>query len=300
MDGILNVYKPKGITSHDVVSRLRKILKTKKIGHAGTLDPNAEGVLPVCVGKATKVVEYLIDKDKKYRAELMLGITTDTQDITGQILEQKEVKWDKELIIDKINSFIGEIEQIPPMYSAIKIDGKKLYELARMGKTIEREKRKVIIYQINIITFNQENKKVMFDVSCSKGTYIRTLCNDIGAALGCGGCMGDLVRLKSGTFEIDHSFTLEQIEDSYTSGEIDTLLKPIDYIFENLPKVTVKDESIKWVLNGAQIYPKDILEKCNFENTHMIRIYNVQGEMLAIYKIAKDREIKLVPEKMFI
>ena len=193
--GIINVYKEKGFTSHDVVAKLRGIVGQKKIGHTGTLDPDATGVLPVCLGKATKLCDLLTDKNKTYEAVLLLGKTTDTQDITGEVLEEKSTEaLTEEKVREAIEGFIGDYEQIPPMYSALKVNGKKLYELAREGKVIERKARPVKILDIQILEIDLP--KVRMEVSCSKGTYIRTLCHDIGEKLGCGGCMESLILTR--------------------------------------------------------------------------------------------------------
>lgn len=186
LDGVLNIYKEKGYTSHDVVAKMRGILRQKKIGHTGTLDPDAEGVLPVCLGKGTRLCDMLTDHSKVYRAVLLLGIDTDTQDISGQILEKRPVEENPEQVLEVIKSFIGPYDQIPPMYSALKVDGKRLYELARAGKIVERQARQVVIHDITVESM--ELPRVTMTVSCSKGTYIRTLCHDIGKKLGCGGC----------------------------------------------------------------------------------------------------------------
>ena len=208
--GILNVYKEKGYTSHDVVAKLRGITGQKKIGHTGTLDPDAVGVLPVCLGKATRLCDLLTDKDKTYETVLLLGQSTDTQDISGQILETNETKeLNEEMVSAAIRSFVGEYEQIPPMYSALKVGGKKLYELAREGKVVERKSRKVKIHEIEILEI--QIPRVKMRVSCSKGTYIRTLCHDIGEKLGCGGCMEELTRTRVSRFEIGESLTLDEI-----------------------------------------------------------------------------------------
>ena len=195
VNGILNVYKEKGYTSHDVVAKLRGIVGQKKIGHTGTLDPDAEGVLPVCLGRATKVCDMLTEKDKTYEAVLLLGKETDTQDISGTVLRVGETEGlTQEQVKDCVMSFVGEYDQIPPMYSALKVNGKKLYELAREGKTIERKSRKVEIKEIRIL--EMALPRVRMEVSCSKGTYIRTLCHDIGEKLGCFGCMESLITTK--------------------------------------------------------------------------------------------------------
>lgn len=210
VNGILNVYKEKGYTSHDVVAKLRGIVGQKKIGHTGTLDPDAEGVLPVCLGRATKVCDMLTEKDKTYEAVLLLGKETDTQDISGTVLRVGETEGlTQEQVKDCVMSFVGEYDQIPPMYSALKVNGKKLYELAREGKTIERKSRKVEIKEIRIL--EMALPRVRMEVSCSKGTYIRTLCHDIGEKLGCFGCMESLLRTKVSRFEIESSLKLSLI-----------------------------------------------------------------------------------------
>ena len=300
MDGIINVYKQKGMTSHDVVARLRKIFNIKKIGHTGTLDPDAGGVLPICIGKGTKLAEYLTDKDKKYRAKLILGITTDTQDLSGQVIEKKEVNVGEEEVKSIIMSFGGDILQIPPMFSAIKINGQKLYQLARQGKTIEREKRKIRIYGIEILKIDLLHNEILFDVECSKGTYIRTLCHDIGNKIGCGGCMGSLLRIKAGEFDITSSFSLEKIKEYFDNNKINDILKPLDYIFLKYKSAIAKDQSLRWVLNGCRIYEKDIIFKEPFVFGEIIRIYDEQNKFLALYKVEeKDGKIEFVVEKMF-
>ena len=240
--GIINVYKEKGFTSHDVVAKLRGIAGQKKIGHTGTLDPDATGVLPVCLGKATKLCDLLTDKDKTYEAVLLLGKTTDTQDITGEVLEEKPTET---LVEDKvrevIEGFIGDYEQIPPMYSALKVNGKKLYELAREGKVIERKARPVKILDIKIL--EMDLPRVRMEVSCSKGTYIRTLCHDIGEKLGCGGCMESLIRTRVSAFRVEDARTLDEIEALKQEGKLAGLLVPIDEMFPSYPKITVKVRS---------------------------------------------------------
>lgn len=253
VNGILNVMKPPGMTSFDVVASLRRILKTKKIGHTGTLDPGAVGVLPVCVGSATKAIEFMTEKDKLYRAELKLGITTDTQDITGQVTDTRKVNVTREQVLDAIMSFVGTYSQVPPMYSAVKINGQKLYELARSGKTIEREPRVVNIYYINVIDISEEDGSVLFDVACSKGTYIRTLCADIGEKLGCGGCMSFLIRLKSGPFDLESSLTLDEIEELYSADRLKEKMFHVDRVFADLDEVVLKEAEIRKIINGAAV-----------------------------------------------
>ena len=252
VNGIINVYKEKGYTSFDVVAKLRGIFKQKKIGHTGTLDPDATGVLPVCLGKATKLCDLLTDKDKTYEAVMLLGMTTDTQDITGRILEEKSTET---LTADKvrevIESFIGDYDQIPPMYSAKKVNGKKLYELARQGIVIERKPCPVTLS--SIIIKKIDLPYVTFEVTCSKGTYIRSLCRDIGEKAGCGGCMAGLVRTRVSSFKIEDGFTLSEVE---AMRDADTLLEhivPVDEVFLHLPAFFVKKEGEKLLYNGNPI-----------------------------------------------
>ncbi|MBQ2923969.1 MAG: tRNA pseudouridine(55) synthase TruB, partial [Anaerotignum sp.] len=211
MDGIFNIYKEKGFTSHDVVAIVRRTIHMKKVGHTGTLDPDAEGVLPVCVGKATKLSDVIMDGRKSYRAMLRLGITTTTEDASGEVLETKEVDFNEDRIREVVASFIGKLEQVPPMYSAVKVNGKKLYELAREGKEIERKSRTIEVYDIRIRQFLPPDR-VEIDVDCSKGTYIRTLCSDIGKALGCGGHMEELLRTRTGAFSLENAIKLDELK----------------------------------------------------------------------------------------
>ena len=259
--GIINVYKEKGFTSHDVVAKLRGIVGQKKIGHTGTLDPDATGVLPVCLGKATKLCDLLTDKNKTYEAVLLLGKTTDTQDITGEVLEEKSTEaLTEEKVREAIEGFIGDYEQIPPMYSALKVNGKKLYELAREGKVIERKARPVKILDIQILEIDLP--KVRMEVSCSKGTYIRTLCHDIGEKLGCGGCMESLIRTRVSTFRIEDAKTLDEIETLKQEGKLAELLVPIDAMFPFYPKITVKDDWKAFAKNGNPLDLKMLKEAC--------------------------------------
>jgi len=255
LNGILNILKPPGMTSHDVVSVVRKKLNMKKVGHTGTLDPNAAGVLPICIGQATKISQFLLDGKKKYRAELTLGIETNTEDIDGEILRQREVTSSPDEIREAVLSFIGEYKQIPPMYSAIKIKGKKLYELARQGVEIERAERTVTIYHIEIIEIFKE--KVIFDVLCSKGTYIRTLCKDIGEVLGCGGVMSFLLRTESSDFSLDTAITIEELQ---ALENVEDILLPMDYPLQHMSKAIVKSAYSKQVLNGNRIYSNYLID----------------------------------------
>ena len=287
--GIINVYKEKGFTSHDVVAKLRGIVGQKKIGHTGTLDPDATGVLPVCLGKATKLCDLLTDKNKTYEAVLLLGKTTDTQDITGEVLEEKSTEaLTEEKVREAIEGFIGDYEQIPPMYSALKVNGKKLYELAREGKVIERKARPV--KNLNIQDLNR------MEVSCSKGTYIRTLCHDIGEKLGCGGCMESLIRTRVSTFRIEDAKTLDEIETLKQEGKLAELLVPIDAMFPFYPKITVKDDWKAFAKNGNPLDLKMLKEACGQDEETQVRLYDESGKFIAIYQW-KEKKYHIV--KMF-
>lgn len=255
MDGIINVYKEKGYTSFDVVAKLRKILMQKRIGHTGTLDPDAEGVLPVCIGAATKACDMLTEKSKEYEAVLLFGIKTDTQDISGNVLERKTVDISEQEAVKCLLSFIGPYKQMPPMYSAVKINGKKLYELARKGKEIERPARDVEIYSLKIleICFEGEEKWIRFQVSCSKGTYIRTLCEDAAEKAGCCGCMKSLVRTRAGCFSLKESLTLAEIEEKFRQNGLDGILQPVERFFLEFPEFYTTQETDLQLHNGNKL-----------------------------------------------
>ncbi len=266
MNGILNFLKPPGMTSHDAVAVVRRVLWTKKVGHTGTLDPQAAGVLPICVGQATRIVEMLQEDRKTYRAELTLGMTTDTQDRWGTVLSEHPVAVTEQELADALQRFTGDILQIPPMFSALKVDGQKLCDLARKGITVEREARSQTIHSIRLIRF--DGKRALFDVVCSKGTYIRTLCHDVGADLGCGGVMSFLLRTATGAFDIRNSITLEELKACESSDEAAKWLVSIDEAFAGIPKLYLKEEWIKMIRNGVDAnfarflktgYPKDTL-----------------------------------------
>lgn len=294
INGIINVYKDRGYTSHDVVARLRGILKQKKIGHTGTLDPDATGVLPVCLGSGTKLCDMITDKTKEYEAVMLLGTTTDTEDASGKILSESEYPSDEELVIKITNSFIGEYEQVPPMYSAIKINGKKLYELAREGKSVERKARPVEIYNINILEINLP--RVRFTVSCSKGTYIRSLCRDIGEKIGCGACMESLIRTKVGGFRIEEAMTLSEIEALVSQNEISNVITPVDKVFSDYAAIMVSDRNKRLVENG-NMFPGDAFQCRNGE---YVRVYFDEGHAFAgIYRYDEEKDFFL-PVKMFL
>ncbi len=263
MDGIINVYKEEGFTSHDVVAKLRGILHQKKIGHTGTLDPAAVGVLPVCCGKATKVCELLTDKDKSYRAVCKLGIETDTQDTTGTVLQKFDISGiTEEDIIRCVSKFEGDIMQIPPMYSALKVNGKKLYELAREGKTVERKARPVTISEIKVSDIDIENGTFTMDVTCSKGTYIRTLCHDIGKELGIAAAMQQLTRTRVSVFEIENAYRLSDIQKlaDESIDKVQEITMQVDALFDNYRSLHIKQEYASYLANGNTLSEKMFME----------------------------------------
>lgn len=298
MDGILNIYKEQGFTSHDVVAKLRGILKQKKIGHTGTLDPDATGVLPVCLGKATKVCDLLTDKDKTYEAVLQLGVVTDTQDMSGEVLSKQEVTVSEEEVRAAVISFVGPYDQIPPMYSAVKVNGKKLYELAREGKVVERKARRVEIHGIEITVVDMVNATVTMTVDCSKGTYIRTLCHDIGEKLGCGGAMASLKRTKVSSFMQEDSITLSQVEQLVKDGKIEEHLIKVDSLFEHLEAVTVSRQYQKYVDNGNKIEVAFLTAPVTTSRNQEFRVYDENDRFVGIFEAESRKSLK--PKKMFL
>lgn len=298
INGIVNIYKEKGYTSHDVVAVLRKVVGQKKIGHTGTLDPDATGVLPVCLGRATKVCELLTDHDKTYEALLLLGKTTDTQDISGEVLEERDPgDLTEEEVRSCIESFIGEYDQIPPMYSALKVNGKKLYELAREGKTVERKSRKVQIHGIRILEMNLPH--VRMEVDCSKGTYIRTLCHDIGEKLQVGGCMEELERTKVGRFLKEDVVTLDEVRQKMEQGEGAELFTPLDQIFAELPAVTVTDAKAWMSYNGNDLPERFLLEKEAWTDGQEVRVYDSRKNFIGLYQYRAPKKLFHI-KKMFL
>ncbi len=295
LNGVLNVYKEKGYTSHDVVAKLRGILRQKKIGHAGTLDPEAEGVLAVCLGSATKVCDVLTDTDKVYDAVLLLGRETDTQDNTGTVVREQDVSLSEEEIRKCAASWIGPCMQIPPMYSALKQNGKKLYELAREGKTVERPPRPIRIYDIQITQICLP--RVAMTVSCSKGTYIRTLCHDIGKALGCGGCMEALVRRRVGAFSINEAKTLGQIEKMKADGSIGEAVISVPDLFSDYPRVSIKEEYAFLAYNGNPVAEKHLVG-CPQDKKTPLLLFDAHGAFIGIFSWRKEKG-RYVSEKMF-
>lgn len=302
-DGFINVYKEKGYTSFDVVAKLRGILKQKKIGHTGTLDPLAEGVLLVCLGKATKLCDYFTEKNKEYICTMLLGKRSNTEDISGEITEVTKTLPDELQIKAAIMSFVGHYEQIPPMYSAIKVNGKRLYELARQGVEIQRTKRPVDIYGIDIIDINLP--EVTFRVSCSKGTYIRSLCRDIGDRLSCGALMKSLLRTEVKGFSIDKSLKLNDIERLRDEGLLSEYIIPLDSLLSDLPAYRVTTVGNKYLLNGNRLTTNELIPETESVNDLdgrkplRIRVYDSKGDFTAIYDYIKE-ENKYKPYKMFL
>ena len=297
MNGIIIVNKEPGFTSFDVVAKLRGICRQRKIGHTGTLDPAATGVLPVCLGSGTKLCDMLTDKEKEYVAELLLGVRTDTQDTTGQILSTQEVTATEQQIREVCAGFVGEYDQIPPMYSALKVNGKKLYELAREGKVIERKARHVCIHELEILEINL--LVVTMRVSCSKGTYIRTLCEDIGNVLGCGGTMQSLRRTKVGPFTIDQALTLDRIQALRDEDRLLTILRPVDSVFADCPAMHVTTEGLKLLENGNVLSPHQLEENILYPAGEWVRIYRPDQSFAGIYTYVPNQQ-KYKPVKMFL
>lgn len=328
MDGIINVYKEKGFTSHDVVAKLRGILRMKKIGHTGTLDPAAEGVLPVCLGKGTRLCDMLTDKTKTYRAVLLLGQETDTQDTTGVVQAEYPVHVTEEEVRKAIVSFLGDYMQIPPMYSALKVNGKKLYELARQGKEVEHQARPVQILDIQIESIDLP--RATFFVTCSKGTYIRTLCYDIGRKLGCGGCMESLLRTRVDRFELKDSLTLSQIEKLRDEGRLEEAVVPVEGVFLRLPALVTKPGDGDKLLHNGNPFPAELAEaedcdlsvefgagsdcaaepagrsetECGLaasvaDRFDGVRVYDSEHHFIGIYRYSEEKR-RYQPQKIFL
>ena len=307
INGIINVYKERGYTSHDVVAKLRGILKQKKIGHTGTLDPEAEGVLPVCLGKATRVCDMLTEKDKVYEAVLLLGQSTDTQDTTGTVLEKREVSCTEEQVRTTIKDFEGTYAQIPPMYSALKVNGKKLCDLARAGIEVERKPRQVTIFSIEITEINLPRVKMI--VHCSKGTYIRTLCHDIGAKLGCGGCMESLLRTKVAQFTLEQALRLNEIEQKVcqirqetsaelTAEQLGSMIIRTDAVFDEYPRLFAKDGFEKMLYNGNAMQPEWLEGWEASMQGKKIRLYDQQEHFIGVYQY-NNQHRNIRPVKIF-
>lgn len=300
LSGIIPLLKPQGLTSHDCVYKLRKMLHTKKIGHAGTLDPDVTGVLPICIGRATKIVEYLHDLPKAYIGEVTIGFSTTTEDASGEVVERKQIseKLTADDILDIFSFFQGEITQIPPMYSAVKVNGKKLYEYARAGQSVERPVRKVTIYQLQLLDGPYKNDggtySFTFEVECSKGAYIRTLAVDLGQKLGYPAHLSYLERTKSGPFIKEDCLTFSDIERAVEEGVIGEKMYPLEKGIEQFPRITVDQKVEQKILNGAVLPLAKEIEASRFA------IFNKQGKCLAIYQKHPTKIGFMKPEKMIL
>jgi tRNA pseudouridine55 synthase len=289
MDGFLNINKPAGWTSHDVVAHLRSLLKIKKVGHTGTLDPAATGVLPICLGKATKLARLLTESDKEYRAVMRLGETTDTQDATGKVLIRRAVEGlTEDRVREVMASFRGEIRQLPPMYSAVKINGQPLYKAARAGREVERAERTVVIRRLDLI--RMEGNDVTFEVTCSKGTYVRTLCEDIGERLGVGAHLHHLVRTRSGPFRIEESMTVPEVETAAREGRVRERVLAAGRVLKDFPSVSVTHLGARLLLHGTPIGMQALgrLPK-EFKTGQSILVYNVAGDLIALAEALVER-----------
>ena len=298
-NGAINVYKEAGFTSFDVVAKLRGILHQKKIGHTGTLDPDAEGVLLVCLGNATKLVEQLVDKVKVYECVMRLGVETDTEDMSGTVLKSSAVDCTADEIRNAVMSFVGGYDQLPPMYSALKVNGRKLCDIARAGGSVERKPRHVDIH--SVVIKDIDGDKVTMTIECGKGTYIRSLCRDIGEKLGCGAAMEHLVRTRSGDFYIDKAYKLSEIEAAVKNGSIEELVLPTETFFMDLPAYKVRAEMAVAIDNGNML-PSDAFDGASGfepEDGDRIRVINDRGNFVAVYAYKLNRRA-FVPEKMFL
>ncbi len=291
LNGVINVYKEKGYTSHDVVAIVRKTLNIKKVGHTGTLDPDAEGVLPVCIGQATKLADYIMAERKSYTAEITFGAETTTQDASGDIIKEYEYTFDENRLREVIDTFKGEQTQVPPMYSAIKINGKKLYEIAREGKEIERKARKITVYDIRIAKINPPNKAII-EIDCSKGTYIRSLCSDIGNKLGWGAFMSSLTRTASGKFKLNEAVKLDELKNAAERGEAEKFIIPPDDVLSGYKRVTVSEKADKYLYNGGKIYGGYLKYDKKPSDNEIVLGYDATGRLVGIYLYKFDEEKK--------
>ncbi|MBP1961062.1 tRNA pseudouridine(55) synthase TruB [Paenibacillus aceris] len=302
LEGILPVWKPEGFTSHDVVAKVRGILGIKRIGHTGTLDPQVTGVLPLCIGRATRMVEYIQELPKEYEAKLTIGLSTDTEDMTGNVLEEvSEVQLDEAIVREVLSRFVGEIEQIPPMFSAVKVDGKRLYELAREGKEVERKSRKVTIHQLEILHMDlqQKHPEIHFRASCSKGTYIRTLCVDIGKALGYPAVMKSLIRTSTGSIRQEQCLTFDQIKELKALGALQDRMIPMDQAISHIPYVDLTEQEAVNAQQGKRI-PLSAGRIAGVTGSQtLLRAYSPDQRFLGLFEWKSASQI-LIPSKVFL
>lgn len=303
LDGILAIHKEVGMTSHDVVFKLRKILKTKKVGHTGTLDPEVSGVLPICVGKATRVSDYVMESGKSYRAEVTIGVSTTTEDQTGEIVDQKRVDqnlWDKDEIIATLKQLEGDIEQIPPMYSAVKVNGKKLYEYARQNIEVERPVRRVHINSIDLISdiiYENDICKFEIEVECGKGTYIRTLATQIGALLNYPAHMSHLIRLKSGGFTLNQAIKLDDLREIVEQDKLQDVILPLEYGLNGLTKITVHDKNVVTRIQNGQKIEKSLIDESKYDGEFVVWY---EDKAIAIMDTYDKNETLYKPKKVFL
>lgn len=303
LDGILAIHKEVGMTSHDVVFKLRKILKIKKVGHTGTLDPEVSGVLPICVGKATRVSDYVMESGKSYRAEVTIGMSTTTEDQTGEIVDQKRVDqnlWDKDEIIATLKQLEGDIEQIPPMYSAVKVNGKKLYEYARQNIEVERPVRRVHINSIDLISdiiYENDTCKFEIEVECGKGTYIRTLATQIGALLNYPAHMSHLIRLKSGGFSLEQAIKLDDLREIVEQDKLQDVILPLEYGLNGLTKITVHDKNIVTRIQNGQKIEKSLIDESKHDGEFVVWY---KDKAIAIMDTYDKNETLYKPKKVFL
>lgn len=303
LDGILAIHKEVGMTSHDIVFKLRKILKTKKVGHTGTLDPEVSGVLPICVGKATRVSDYVMESGKSYRAEVTIGMSTTTEDQTGEIVDQKRVDqnlWDKDEIIATLKQLEGDIEQIPPMYSAVKVNGKKLYEYARQNIEVERPVRRVHINSIDLISdiiYENDTCKFEIEVECGKGTYIRTLATQIGALLNYPAHMSHLIRLKSGGFSLEQAIKLDDLREIVEQDKLQDVILPLEYGLNGLTKITVHDKNIVTRIQNGQKIEKSLIDESKHDGEFVVWY---KDKAIAIMDTYDKNETLYKPKKVFL
>jgi tRNA pseudouridine55 synthase len=302
LEGVLPVWKPEQFTSHDVVAKARRILGIKRIGHTGTLDPQVTGVLPLCIGRATRMVEYIQELPKEYEADLLVGIATDTEDFTGTVInEVSKVQLTEEKVKAAIQSFVGNIDQVPPMYSAVKIEGKRLYELAREGKEVERASRMVTIFNIEILNMNLqlEHPEIHIRVICSKGTYIRTLCVDIGTKLGYPATMKQLVRTSTGHIRQEQCLTFEQIERYQADGTLQNYLIPMDMAIAHIPAVVLNGLQAQHALQGKSIHLQKQSETAPLQGNELVRAYSPDHRFLGLFEWKAETQ-SLHPVKVFL
>ena len=303
MDGILPLNKDRGMTSNDAVFKCRRLFRTRKVGHSGTLDPNVDGVLPICIGHATKVVSYLMESGKVYTGEVTLGFSTETEDLDGKIVEEYFLTkpFSDELIKEKMQQLCGDIIQIPPMYSAVKVNGRRLYDYARKGEEVERPKRKIHVESFELIgssAFDKENgvQKLRFKVACGKGTYVRTLATDLGKKLGVPAVMSDLTRLESGSFKLDEAYTLAQVEEIRDQGKISHLVIPVEQVLGEYPKLMCTQAGDRLLQNGNPLIQELVNENVK---EGWVRMYGSTGNFVGIYQWDQGKQ-RYFPVKMFI